>query len=106
MKLTFLGTRGYIDAATRLHGRHSSLMVGYRRRRVMVDAGEDWLGLVGAVDPHALVLTHAHPDHAFGLAGGAPCPVWATADTWPPQASSPSAHPAASRRRWRSTGWR
>lgn len=82
MKLTFLGTRGYIDAATRLHGRHTSLLVTYRRRRVMVDAGEDWLGLVHTVDPDALVLTHAHPDHAFGLANGAPCPVWATAPTW------------------------
>jgi phosphoribosyl 1,2-cyclic phosphodiesterase len=28
------------------------------------------------------VLTHAHPDHAGGLAEGAPCPVYATNDTW------------------------
>jgi phosphoribosyl 1,2-cyclic phosphodiesterase len=82
MKLTFLGTRGYIEAATRLHGRHSALLVTYRRKRVMVDAGQDWLGLLDAVAPDAIVLTHAHPDHAFGLAKGAPCPVWATADTW------------------------
>jgi hypothetical protein len=28
------------------------------------------------------VLTHAHPDHAFGLARGAPCPVWAPKQCW------------------------
>lgn len=82
MKLTFLGTRGFIEAATRLHGRHSSLLVTYRRKRVMVDAGQDWLGLLDAIAPDAIVLTHAHPDHAFGLERGAPCPVWATEPAW------------------------
>ena len=28
------------------------------------------------------MLTHGHPDHARGLAKGAPCPVYATAQTW------------------------
>jgi len=28
------------------------------------------------------VLTHAHPDHAFGLQDGADCPVYATGETW------------------------
>jgi phosphoribosyl 1,2-cyclic phosphodiesterase len=28
------------------------------------------------------VLTHAHPDHAYGLADGAPCPVYATKETF------------------------
>jgi phosphoribosyl 1,2-cyclic phosphodiesterase len=32
--------------------------------------------------PTAVVLTHAHPDHAAGLAQGAPCPVYATKQTW------------------------
>ena len=91
MKLTFLGTRGYIDIATRLHGRHTSLLVTYRRRRVMVDAGEDWLGLLDTVSPDAIVLTHAHPDHAFGLAKGAPCPVWATEAAWATIAKYPIA---------------
>lgn len=76
MKLTFLGTRGEIDARTELHARHTSLLVEYRRRRVMIDAGRDWLGHIDEVRPHAIVVTHAHPDHAFGLERGAPCPVW------------------------------
>lgn len=48
----------------------------------MVDCGADWLRLVHRLRPHAIVLTHAHPDHAFGLARGAPCPVWATSACW------------------------
>ncbi|MFO7974554.1 MAG: MBL fold metallo-hydrolase [Candidatus Hydrogenedentota bacterium] len=82
MKLRFLGTRGYIEARNRRHYRHSALLVSYRRRRVMIDCGEDWLGHIPKPRPHAIVLTHAHPDHAFGLQDGAPCPVYATAEAW------------------------
>jgi phosphoribosyl 1,2-cyclic phosphodiesterase len=48
----------------------------------MIDCGTDWLTSLHSVAPTAIVLTHAHPDHAFGLARGAPCPVYATAATW------------------------
>jgi phosphoribosyl 1,2-cyclic phosphodiesterase len=48
----------------------------------MIDCGLDWLTLVHRVRPHAIVITHAHPDHTFGLAHGAPCPVWATPACW------------------------
>lgn len=79
MKLTFHGTKGEIDATSR---RHSALEVAYRGRAVLADCGEDWRGRLDALDPKAIVLTHAHPDHAGGLKDGAPCPVWATARTW------------------------
>lgn len=82
MKLTFLGTRGNIDARSRRHRRHSSLLVTYYGRNVMIDAGKDWLGRVRDMNPDAIVLTHAHPDHASGLREGAPCPVYATDVTW------------------------
>ena len=82
MKLTFLGTRGEIEARTEAHGMHSALLVEYYHRRVMIDCGEDWRGRVEDVAPHAIVLTHAHPDHAWGLKEGAPCPVHATEETW------------------------
>jgi glyoxylase-like metal-dependent hydrolase (beta-lactamase superfamily II) len=52
----------------------------------MIDCGADWLARLKAVAPSAIVITHAHPDHAFGLARGAPCPVYATAETWSPHA--------------------
>jgi ribonuclease BN (tRNA processing enzyme) len=61
---------------------HASLVVSYYGGRVMVDCGETWLGRIDEVRPGAIVLTHAHPDHAFGLREGAPCPVWATGRTW------------------------
>lgn len=89
MKLTFLGTRGNIEARTDRHRRHSSLLVSYREKNVMIDAGEDWLGEVADLNPDAIVITHAHPDHAWGLKKGAPCPVWAPEIAWKEMGSYP-----------------
>jgi phosphoribosyl 1,2-cyclic phosphodiesterase len=82
LKLVFLGTRGYIEPVSRRHRMHTSALVCHRGRRVMIDCGETWRGRLDQVRPHAIVLTHAHPDHAAGLDAGAPCPVWATRETW------------------------
>lgn len=82
MKLTFLGTRGYIEARTRRHRMHTSLMVSYRRTDVMIDCGEDWLGRFEKLNPKAIFVTHPHPDHVFGLKQGAPCPVYAAEEAW------------------------
>jgi phosphoribosyl 1,2-cyclic phosphodiesterase len=60
---------------------HSSLLVSCGTR-IMIDCGADWLGQLSAISPDAIVITHAHPDHALGLKDGAPCPVYATAETW------------------------
>jgi len=62
VKIEFLGTRGYIDARSRRHRRHSSLMVSYYGTRIMIDCGEDWKGRLSALAPRALVITHTHPD--------------------------------------------
>jgi phosphoribosyl 1,2-cyclic phosphodiesterase len=48
----------------------------------MIDCGVDWLGRLKTLDPTGIVLTHAHRDHAFGLAQGAACPVYATEETF------------------------
>src|SRR5437763_4652869 len=82
MELKFVGTRGEIDVRTRRHRMHTSLLVSYRRAKVMIDCGLDWLGKFQRLHPAAIVLTHAHPDHAWGLRNGAPCPVWASEATW------------------------
>ncbi|HEY6992669.1 MAG TPA: MBL fold metallo-hydrolase [Xanthobacteraceae bacterium] len=79
--LTFLGTRGEIKIRSRRHRRHSALLVRHDDARVMIDCGADWLGRLGAIAPTAIVVTHAHPDHAAGLAAGAPCPVYASEET-------------------------
>jgi len=81
LELTFLGTRGEIEARSRRHRRHSALLVEHGNARIMIDCGLDWRGRLHAIAPTAIVLTHAHPDHAGGLAEGAPCPVYATAKT-------------------------
>ncbi len=82
MKLVFLGTRANIEARSRRHRRHASLLVAYRGREVMIDCGADWLGKVGRLRPDAIVVTHAHPDHAGGLRRSAPCPVYASRESW------------------------
>jgi phosphoribosyl 1,2-cyclic phosphodiesterase len=82
MKLTFLGTRGNIEARTRRHGMHSVMTVSYYDTELAIDCGEDWLDEVAGWDVSAILVTHAHPDHAFGLKRGAPCPVFATAAAW------------------------
>jgi phosphoribosyl 1,2-cyclic phosphodiesterase len=89
MKLVFLGTRGYIDARNRRHRRHSALLVSYRSRRIMVDCGSDWEGELARASPHAIFVTHAHPDHAWGLRAGADCPVYATQESWEGMAGFP-----------------
>ena len=81
VELTFLGTRGEIKIRSRRHQRHSALLVKHKDARIMIDCGTDWLGRLDGIAPTAIVLTHAHPDHAGGLAQGAPCPVYATRQT-------------------------
>ena len=82
MKVTFLGTRGYIKPKSSRHRMHTSTMVAYRGRKVMIDCGESWIGRIADLKPDAIVITHPHPDHAFGLKLGSPCPVYATAEAW------------------------
>jgi phosphoribosyl 1,2-cyclic phosphodiesterase len=82
LTLTFLGTRGNINVWNRRHRRHTATLVAYRGSNVMIDCGVDWLGRLHDVRPNAIVLTHAHPDHAGGLRHGASCAVYGTADVW------------------------
>ncbi len=82
MKITFLGTRGEIKPKSKLHAMHTSTLFASKGKRVLVDCGTTWLGKIDRIKPDQIVLTHAHPDHAFGLKEGSPCPVWATKKTW------------------------
>ena len=81
MLITFLGTRGEIEIRSRAHRRHSATLFDAGERTVMIDCGLDWLASVSRLDVAAILLTHAHPDHAGGLRDGCACPVYATAAT-------------------------
>jgi phosphoribosyl 1,2-cyclic phosphodiesterase len=61
---------------------HTSLLILYRGKKIMIDCGTSWERKLNQIKPDHILLTHAHPDHAFGLKKGAPCPVWATKETW------------------------
>lgn len=82
MKITFLGTRGYIKERTQRHYRHASTLITHGGERIMIDCGSDWAQKVWDINPTAIVITHAHPDHAWGLQHGSPCPVYASPETW------------------------
>jgi len=82
MKLSFLGTKGYIKASSKAHKMHTSTMISYKNTKILIDCGEDWIKKAKKLSCDFLLLTHAHPDHAFGLKKGINCPVYATKDTW------------------------
>jgi phosphoribosyl 1,2-cyclic phosphodiesterase len=82
MHITFLGTRGFIKVRTQQHFRHTATLLSYNRTFIMIDCGLDWVDEVWSINPNAIVITHAHADHAFGLKKGSPCPVYATEQSW------------------------
>jgi ribonuclease BN (tRNA processing enzyme) len=82
MQLIFLGTRSSSELSNARHRHQSALLFEGPQGRVMIDCGSDWLEELPHLAPEALLLTHAHPDHSGGLEQDAPCPVYATADTW------------------------
>ncbi|HBR70758.1 TPA: hypothetical protein DIC20_00380 [Candidatus Dependentiae bacterium] len=82
MKITFLGTKGYIDSRSRRHFRHTATLITYKNKKIMIDCGIDWAKKVWKIKPDAIVITHAHPDHVWGLKEGSPCPVYATKTSW------------------------
>lgn len=77
----FLGTRGYIEETSRLHRMHSALMLISGGKRLLLDAGQTWKGRLRALAPDWIAITHAHPDHAFGLEEGTQVPVYVSEET-------------------------
>lgn len=82
MKLTFPGTRGYIKIRTERHRMHASCLLTYKSAKVIIDRGEDWLGNDEWFGADAVLVSHAHPDHSWGLKRGADVPVFASEDSW------------------------
>lgn len=85
MKIIFLGTKGYIEESSKYHKWHTSTFISYKKSRLLIDCGIDWLKKhekLKALKPDAILITHAHPDHSWGLQNGTFAPVYASKTTW------------------------
>jgi len=68
MKLTFLGTKGEVEKTSKLHRSHSAVRLETHNKTILLDFGASWQGKLKFIGrPDYIWLSHAHPDHAFGL---------------------------------------
>ena len=81
MRLHFFGTKGYVEEECPSHRGHSAWTLEVAGFRLLCDFGENRRGLLSEIAPDAIFVSHAHPDHAWGLGEGADVPVYASAIT-------------------------
>lgn len=81
MRLQFYGTKGYVEESSRAHAGHSAFVLEEQGFRLLCDFGENRKGSLAKVRPDAIFVSHAHPDHAWGLWEGTDLPVYASAAT-------------------------
>ncbi|HKD12086.1 MAG TPA: MBL fold metallo-hydrolase [Thermoanaerobaculia bacterium] len=81
MRLHFYGTKGYVEESSRAHSGHSAFVLESEGFRLLCDFGENRKGMLGRIAPDAIFVSHAHPDHAWGLQEGTRLPVYASAVT-------------------------
>jgi ribonuclease BN (tRNA processing enzyme) len=81
VKLHFYGTRGYVAESTKAHAGHSAFVVEANGFRLLCDFGENRKGMLERIRPDAIFVSHAHPDHGWGLWEGTDIPVYASSVT-------------------------
>lgn len=81
MRLHFYGTRGCVEESSRAHTGHSAFVLETRGFRLLCDFGDNRKGMLPKIKPDAIFVSHAHPDHAWGLWEGTELPVYASAVT-------------------------
>lgn len=81
MLLQFFGTKGYVEESSRGHSGHSAILLEEGGFRLLCDFGQNRKGLLSKIRPDAIFLSHAHPDHAWGLEEGTDAPVYASGVT-------------------------
>ena len=62
-KLVFLGTKGEIEESSPKHRYHSSLLIISSETRLLIDYGRLRKCSLEEIEPNAILITHAHPDH-------------------------------------------
>ncbi len=65
--IKFLGTKGEIEESSRRHRYNSSLLVASGGFRLLIDHGLVHKQALDEIKPHAVLITHAHPDHYIWL---------------------------------------
>lgn len=78
MNLTFFGTKGYVEEQSPTHSGHSAFVIENRGFRLLCDFGENRKGMLAKIKPDAIFISHAHPDHSWGLEEGTDAPVHAS----------------------------
>jgi ribonuclease BN (tRNA processing enzyme) len=81
MRLHFFGTKGYVEEESSAHRGHSAFVIESSGFRLLCDFGQNRKGLLKEIAPDAVFVSHAHPDHAWGLEEGTALPVYASAIT-------------------------
>jgi ribonuclease BN (tRNA processing enzyme) len=81
MLLHFYGTKGYVEETSRAHAGHSAWTLEVAGFRLLCDFGQNRKGRLSKISPDAIFVSHAHPDHAWGLEEGTALPVYASAVT-------------------------
>jgi len=67
MKITFLGTKGFIEESSSDHKYHSSILIERGNTRLLIDYGRLHPKSLDEIKPTHILLTHGHPDHCFGF---------------------------------------
>ena len=78
MKLRFYGTKGYVEESSSTHSGHSAFSIETDGFRLLCDFGENRKGTLAKIRPDAVFVSHAHPDHSWGLEEGTAVPVHAS----------------------------
>jgi ribonuclease BN (tRNA processing enzyme) len=81
MLLRFYGTKGYVEESSKSHSGHSAFVVELNGFRLLCDFGQNRKGMLRRIRPDAVFVSHAHPDHSWGLEEGVSVPVHASAVT-------------------------
>jgi ribonuclease BN (tRNA processing enzyme) len=78
VRLHFYGTKGYVEEESPAHRGHSAFVLEAAEFRLLCDFGQNREGMLSKIAPDAILVSHAHPDHSWGLKEGTDVPVHAS----------------------------